>query len=416
MERPSGDTTKCAYTLAGRLESEVREGQVWYSRYYGYNLDGSRAMVMRDDALNGAHWDVYAYDPVSGRLASVQDALTGEVHSFVWNPEGTLQEWSRSFPFDPFEGCRWRYTYDEEWRLLQIEQEQWYPNHGNGWWIVQRHQYNSDGVLAWSEKAGIQHRYLCGIGCGRIANRVYILSGEGWELHEERLVAPTVIWYGAPEKDSGFWLNAIHSFVNGFMLSAVVAPYEWKVYPTDFFGVEVYLPIHVAKVKREPEFCIAPGAGYPPSVFVPWPSPPRFPVHPLTASSKLPSCGADGRVIGVPKTDPAYKCYANVCARWRDEIETIDDFANFFCQNIPNCAMSNWMLPPADPKINKAYYDECYQSGGAEGIYGYTAILGCCVECQIRVCFWFSKPRKAYWDLWRDKELRECQKKFHGRN
>ena len=413
VERPSGDTTVYAYTPAGRLESEVRAGQVWYSRYYGYNLDGSRAMVMRDDALNGTHWDVYAYDPVSGRLASVQDALTGEVHSFVWNPEGTLQEWSRSFPF---EGCRWRYTYDEEWRLLQIEQEQWYPNHGNGWWIVQQHQYNSDGVLAWSEKAGIQHRYLCGIGCGRIANRVYILSGEGWELHEERLVAPTVIWYGAPEKDSGFWLNAIHSFVNGFMLSAVVAPYEWKVYPTDFFGVEVYSPIHVAKVKREPEFCIAPGAGYPPSVFVPWPSPPRFPVHPLTASSKLPSCGADGRVIGVPKTDPAYKCYANVCARWRDEIETIDDFANFFCQNIPNCAMSNWMLPPADPKINKAYYDECYQSGGAEGIYGYTAILGCCIECQIRVCFWFSKPRKAYWDLWRDKELRECQKKFHGRN
>ena len=52
------------YTPAGRLESEVREGQVWYSRYYKYNLDGSRHTVERDDMLNGEHVDVYAYDPV----------------------------------------------------------------------------------------------------------------------------------------------------------------------------------------------------------------------------------------------------------------------------------------------------------------------------------------------------------------
>ncbi len=71
----------------------MREGQVWYSRYYEYNLDGSRHTVERDDMLNGEHVDVYTYDPVSGRLASVQDALTGEVHSFVWNPEGTLARW-----------------------------------------------------------------------------------------------------------------------------------------------------------------------------------------------------------------------------------------------------------------------------------------------------------------------------------
>jgi YD repeat-containing protein len=45
VERPSGDTTVYTYTPAGRLESEVRAGQVWYSRYYGYNLDGSRALV-----------------------------------------------------------------------------------------------------------------------------------------------------------------------------------------------------------------------------------------------------------------------------------------------------------------------------------------------------------------------------------
>ena len=104
---PGTDTTVYAYTPAGRLESEVREGQVWYRRYYKYNLDGSRHTVERDDMLNGEHVDVYAYDPVSGRLASVQDALTGEVHSFVWNPEGTLARYVA--PLTDYE-----YTYNED--------------------------------------------------------------------------------------------------------------------------------------------------------------------------------------------------------------------------------------------------------------------------------------------------------------
>jgi hypothetical protein len=43
VERPSGDTTVYTYTPAGRLESGARAGQVRYSRYYAYNLDGSRA-------------------------------------------------------------------------------------------------------------------------------------------------------------------------------------------------------------------------------------------------------------------------------------------------------------------------------------------------------------------------------------
>jgi hypothetical protein len=73
----------------------VRTGQVWYSRSYEYNLDGSRRVVERNDMLHGAHRDVYAYDPVSGRLASVQDKLTGEVNDFAWNPEGTLARWGQ---------------------------------------------------------------------------------------------------------------------------------------------------------------------------------------------------------------------------------------------------------------------------------------------------------------------------------
>ncbi len=96
VERPSGDTTVYTYTPAGQLGSEVRTGQVAYSRWYGYNPDGSRAMVMRDDVVNGTHWDIYSYDAVSGRLVSVLDVWSGEEHSFVWNPEGTLARWSNN--------------------------------------------------------------------------------------------------------------------------------------------------------------------------------------------------------------------------------------------------------------------------------------------------------------------------------
>ena len=91
----------------------MRTGQVWYSRSYEYNLDGSRRVVERNDMLHGAHRDVYAYDPLSGRLASVRDALTGEVNSFVWNPEGTLARWEQ-----PSSHAR-VFGYDEEGRNLQ---------------------------------------------------------------------------------------------------------------------------------------------------------------------------------------------------------------------------------------------------------------------------------------------------------
>jgi hypothetical protein len=68
--------------------SLYEDGSVWYSRYYGYNLDGSRAMVMRDDALNGSHWDMYSYDEVSGRLSSVTDTVPEPdvVHQFCVEP------------------------------------------------------------------------------------------------------------------------------------------------------------------------------------------------------------------------------------------------------------------------------------------------------------------------------------------
>jgi YD repeat-containing protein len=105
-------------------------------------------MVMRDDALNGTHWDVYAYDPVSGRLASVQDALTGEVNSFVWNPEGTLARWEQ-----PSSHAR-VFGYDEEGRLTKIERD-----YGSGGvQLAYEYGYNSDGACVeagCAERAGV---------------------------------------------------------------------------------------------------------------------------------------------------------------------------------------------------------------------------------------------------------------------
>jgi hypothetical protein len=121
-------------------------------------------MVMRDDALNGTHWDVYAYDPVSGRLASVQDELTGEVNSFAWNPEGTLARWEQPNSYARVFG------YDEEGRLVRIERD-----YGSGdVQVAYEYGYNSDGVRVWKRDglAGQEYRYLCRIGCGGTPMRV----------------------------------------------------------------------------------------------------------------------------------------------------------------------------------------------------------------------------------------------------
>ena len=179
--------------------------------YYGYNLDGSRAMVMRDDALNGAHWDVYAYDPVSGRLASVQDALTGEVYNFVWNPEGTLARWENNAP----NGYARVFGYDEEGRLVKIERD-----YGSGGvQVAYEYGYNSDGARVWKRDVlnEQEYRYVCRIGCGGVPMRVYNrpMSGGSWNTLEEYLDAPTVQWYGA-----GANSYSNYSSLGGYLLSS----------------------------------------------------------------------------------------------------------------------------------------------------------------------------------------------------
>jgi YD repeat-containing protein len=229
VERPSGDTTVYTYTPAGRLESEVREGQVWYSRYYGYNPDGSRAMVMRDDALNGTHGDVYAYDPVSGRLASVQDELTGEVHSFVWNPEGTLARWEQPNSYARVFG------YDEEGRLVKIERDYG----AGGVQVAYEYGYNSDGARVWKrDRRDMQneqeYRYVCGIGCGGVPMRVYNrpMNGGSWASVEDYLTIGNLVLY---YNSTGSYMD--YRWLPGHWLGSLSRGEIGKMVYRDVFGV-----------------------------------------------------------------------------------------------------------------------------------------------------------------------------------
>jgi len=169
----------------------VRTGQVAYRRSYDYNPDGSRAMVIRDDVVNGSHWDVYSYDEVSGRLESVLDVWSGEVNRFVWNPEGTLARWSNNQP----NSYARVFGYDEEGRLTRIERD-----YGNGnLQVAYEYGYNSDGVRVWKRDvpAGQEYRYVCRIGCGGVPMRVYsrAIGSEGWDTLEAYVEAGRVLFY-----------------------------------------------------------------------------------------------------------------------------------------------------------------------------------------------------------------------------
>ncbi len=200
------------------------------TRYYGYNLDGSRAMVMRDDALNGTHWDMYSYDEVSGRLASVQDVWTGETNGFVWNPEGTLARWSNNEPNSYARVFR----YDEEGRLVRIERDYG----AGGVQAAYEHGYNSDGARVWKRDVlnGQEYRYVCRIGCGGVPMRVYNrpMSGGSWNTLEEYLDAPTVRWYGA-----GANSYSDYSLLAGHWLSGCVPPPSGMMVYEDAFGLRV---------------------------------------------------------------------------------------------------------------------------------------------------------------------------------
>jgi hypothetical protein len=162
------------------------------SRYYEYHPDGSRRVVERSDRLNGAHVEGYAYDPVSGRLASVQDVWTGETNGFAWNPEGTLARWEQPNSYARV------FRYDEEGRLVRIERDYG----AGGVQAAYEHGYNSDGARVWKrDRRDMQneqeYRYVCGIGCGGVPMRVYNrpMNGGSWASVEDYLPAGNALGY-----------------------------------------------------------------------------------------------------------------------------------------------------------------------------------------------------------------------------
>jgi hypothetical protein len=190
--------------------------------------------VLRDDALNGTHWDVYAYDPVSGRLASVQDVWTGETNGFVWNPEGTLARWEEPNSYAQVFG------YDEEGRLTKIERD-----YGAGSvQVACEYGYNSDGARVWKRDVlnEQEYRYVCRIGCGGVPMRVYNrpLSGGSWASVEDYLPAGNALGYNQ---------NWQYQYSGGELLMMTASGEPSVYYPMDSNGLAVQ------KVPAQPCIC-----------------------------------------------------------------------------------------------------------------------------------------------------------------
>ncbi|GIV08479.1 MAG: hypothetical protein KatS3mg019_0570 [Fimbriimonadales bacterium] len=178
--------------------------------------------------------DLYDYDAVSGRLASVLDVWTGEVNSFVWNPEGTLARWESN----QANSYARVFGYDEEGRLVRIERD-----YANGdLQLAYAYGYNSDGVRVWKQDVLGQreYRYVCQIGCGGIPMRVYnrAMGGTNWASVEDYLAT----------RAGAFYRNLHGSYVDmeipyaGRALMEIIAEREDYVYVlvyTDTNGIVV---------------------------------------------------------------------------------------------------------------------------------------------------------------------------------
>ena len=118
---------------------------------------------MRDDALNGSHWDFYFYEAASGQLQSVLDVWSGEVNEFVWNPEGMLISLRTG-------NSLLYYDYNETGQLKSVIylDDNTLPSQ------IVAYEYNSDGQLIYirDSENGREFRLGCGIACSH-AYRTY---------------------------------------------------------------------------------------------------------------------------------------------------------------------------------------------------------------------------------------------------
>jgi hypothetical protein len=342
-----------------RLEG-AQLGQVRYSRYYAYNLDGSRQWVLRDDALNGSHWDMYSYDEVSGRLASVQDVWTGEVNGFAWNPEGTLAQWSdESAPYDRV------YSYDEEGRLVRIG---WDYRDGRERSRYE-YRYNSDGFKVWEREwletemgwRALAYRFVCGIGCGRLPLAIYwdYDGADDWAIWSRYEWVTELLhgfWYEGYEFESPFtWRNLDYELLAGYLWVADL----WLDYPGggfrmrywDRYGLVVGERLYPAKPKElffgRRENRDLPGEYVPvptnpnlsPPVHLPLPSPPPSPKPLPPDIAQLP--------------EPCQKLYTHC-------IEPIDE-------NNPGGECDAWCLECCEALCPSFTADECYKEVCSRG-------------------------------------------------
>ncbi|GIV17034.1 MAG: hypothetical protein KatS3mg022_2469 [Armatimonadota bacterium] len=70
------------------------------------------------------------------------------------------------------------------------------------------------------------------------------------------------------------------------------------------------------------------------------------------------SCNTLGGVIGLPKTDPAYRCAQEVCRWWAREYNEIDKIVSKLCNTVIDCAETNRILPPIP------HESSCWREGG----------------------------------------------------
>lgn len=362
--------------------------------------------MLRNDALNGQHWDIYFYDEASGRLQSVVDMWTGEVNEFVWNPEGTLARWWNT---EPNSYAR-VFGYDEEGRLTKIERD-----YGNGnLQTAYEYGYNADGVRVWKRDVLNQqeYRYLCSASCIGVLRAYKRYRDEAYLLMEMYVGTLSSVIYYREER-----LFVELRWLTGHEVFEAITPVRFLMIYKDRFGSQVNSYSVAEPMKPIPpeylESCPPPDS--PPPIIFPFPvpvSPPGDFKVPMGTSDE-PRCSRDKPIV--PKTDPAYECYRKACERWWKREEQISHYEMTVCATVAVCAAMNWSLPPADKNSRPDLYEKCYQPGGAEGIWGYTAIFGCCVECSIRVCFWLTQPERDANEARLRYEWRRCTRKYHNR-
>jgi YD repeat-containing protein len=171
-ELPSGDVTSYQYDLLGRLLTESRTGFRAYQSAYTYDAAGNRLSGFRSENGVVSHNASYTYDN-SSQILSVNDTATGQVSSFNWYPDGTLQSFSGP-------GYTRVLEYSEENQLTKIRRD-----YGGGNVVdAFEYAYAADGARRSRKdfQNGVWNWYPCGVSCcaGEMVEMQKPLTGGSW--------------------------------------------------------------------------------------------------------------------------------------------------------------------------------------------------------------------------------------------